>query len=118
MPTEEEQQSALVVQKKKHDETEEVLNKLVTLLEGRESILKLTKAANEKAADRSWEREDEIVAAETTIGYALQRLEDTSIYMGDVERRLAKLHEETTENNELLEETFMVQKETTKPWRR
>ena len=54
---------------------------------------------------------------ETTIGYALQRLEDTSIHMGDVERRLAKLHEETAENNELLEETFMVQKETTKPWR-
>ena len=71
-----------------------------------------------KDYNRAWQRVDEIVAAKTTIGYALQRFEDTSIYMGDVERRLAKLHEETTENNELLEETFMVQKETMKPWRR
>ena len=75
---------------KKHDDTEEMLNTLIKLLEGKKSSLKQTKKAS----------------ATTRIGYALPRLEDTSTHMGKVEKSLAKVHEEMTENNELLEETF------------
>ena len=44
------------------------------------------------------------MAAATQIGKACLRPEDTSTQMGKVEKELAKLHVETMENNELLEE--------------
>ena len=43
--------------------------------------------------------------AATKFGKALLRLEDTSTQMGEVEEKVAKIHDETIENNELLEET-------------
>ena len=111
--TEEEQKDAIAEKKKrKHDETVDVLNKLIKLSEGTNSSLKQTKAANgkKKTAD-----EDEIVAAATEIRKASLLMEDTSTNMGRVEKTLAKLRDDTMENNELVEEAFFMQKATTKP---
>ena len=61
----------MVRKNKKHDETEEVLNKPIKLLEGKKSSLKQTNAANEKAEDEAGEIPDEIVEVTTRIGKAL-----------------------------------------------
>ena len=65
--------------------------------------MKQTRAATEIAENDAWERQDDVVVATSKMGKALLRMEDTSTQMGKVDKRLAELHDETMENNELLE---------------
>ena len=51
---------------------------MIKLLEGKKSSFKQTKAANEKAEDEAWERQDEIVAAARMTEKTSLRHEDTS----------------------------------------
>ena len=78
--------------KLKHVETSEVL------------------AANENAENEAWERQDE--AAATT------PVEDASPQMVKVEKKLAKLHGVTMENNDFWNKLSWCKKTTTKKWKK
>ena len=69
-PREDDQKSTLAARMKKQSETGEALARLVKLMEGKNSSLKQTRTANEKAEDEAWERHDEIAGAATMFGKA------------------------------------------------
>ena len=68
----------------------------------------LERKAGEKAEDKAWERQDEIVGDDTRVGKGPRWLEVSRTQMQQVGKKLEEVFKETTENNETMEEALEV----------